>query len=653
MNLLIGSLTLTSFLHRASQFGLSLLVQSTIVLSLALLGGWLARRKGPALQSLIYKSGLVAVIACAVITVGFGGFSKSVWRLSPPLTSDVGILESFLAGSSSIPKPSLPGVDVKEAPAASPAAGPSVPELTKSSLYSIMTLLWLLGAAVMVAWLVICHLLVLQLRRSSRSLGGDSKETLQDLARAMKVTPPQLLAGEAVQSPFLTGLLRPAILLPAKPEEEFDDTALRAILAHELTHLARRDCWWNIGSRILCAVGWMQPLLWAVTRRLEQSSEEVCDQAVLQMECSPKAYAQCLMTMAERLVISPQVRAVGAGVVGFKSSLGRRVERIMDSSRERITPMSGKLRAAVIVGALSAGMLGMFLFSVGAKPGGKSGGAAGVQLGQAQEKPDLSSPKATLRSFIAAINRADFPAAAACVRNGSSTAIPKEMVDDFKKQAVTLAITDSVAEETGFEAKIALELTMGQGGNLSTPSKKHITRETVALMKTQDTWLINSPLPPAQPKMKNGEPEEIVAMFVAILAHPDLMIQARGKAVTTVCLSNLKQVALGLIMFAQDHNESFALRAATYKAQAMPYIKSEMVFHCPSDKPGAVSYSFNANLQGVPLSNISNISETVLVYEGKNGQLDFHHDGMAVVGFGDGHVQLVSPEKARTLRWKP
>ena len=121
----------------------------------------------------------------------------------------------------------------------------------------------------------------------------------------------------------------------------------------------------------------------------------------------------------------------------------------------------------------------------------------------------------------------------------------------------------------------------------------------------------------------------------------------------TACVSNLKQVGIGMIMYAQDYHDSFALKAATYKSQIMPYVKNELVFHCPSDKSGGVSYSFNTNLQGVSQSNIKNPSQTVLVYEGKNGQLDYHHEGMAAVGFADGHVALITPEKAKNLRWKP
>src|SRR5207302_421895 len=97
-----------------------------------------------------------------------------------------------------------------------------------------------------------------------------------------------LLRHPAVRAPFLAGLRAPTILLPAVSApgtSEPDATALRSVLAHELAHLARGDCWWNLLGRLACALAWAQPLLWVVCRRLEQSSEEVCDLEVLRQGC--------------------------------------------------------------------------------------------------------------------------------------------------------------------------------------------------------------------------------------------------------------------------------------------------------------------------------------------------------------------------------
>ncbi len=92
----------------------------------------------------------------------------------------------------------------------------------------------------------------------------------------------------------------------------------------------------------------------------------------------------------------------------------------------------------------------------------------------------------------------------------------------------------------------------------------------------------------------------IIAILAAILFP--VFAQAREQARKTVCLSNLKQLSLGTLMYVQDYDESFPLSftpvvtsdAATFawngptvKSTAawqnvvQPYIKSYQLMICP------------------------------------------------------------------------
>jgi prepilin-type processing-associated H-X9-DG protein len=91
-----------------------------------------------------------------------------------------------------------------------------------------------------------------------------------------------------------------------------------------------------------------------------------------------------------------------------------------------------------------------------------------------------------------------------------------------------------------------------------------------------------------------------------------------------------------------------------------PYVANNAVYICPSDKAPYLqtdgvktSYSFNANLEGVSVASVKNSSQVVLFYEGKNGKLNFRHNGKASVAFVDGKTTLVSEKEAHSLRWKP
>jgi prepilin-type N-terminal cleavage/methylation domain-containing protein/prepilin-type processing-associated H-X9-DG protein len=86
----------------------------------------------------------------------------------------------------------------------------------------------------------------------------------------------------------------------------------------------------------------------------------------------------------------------------------------------------------------------------------------------------------------------------------------------------------------------------------------------------------------------------IIAILAAILFP--VFAQAREKARAISCLSNTKQIGLGLAMYTQDYDEqmpaAFAGVAAVnngtcstiaYEDQIAPYIKNKALYVCPSD----------------------------------------------------------------------
>ncbi len=94
----------------------------------------------------------------------------------------------------------------------------------------------------------------------------------------------------------------------------------------------------------------------------------------------------------------------------------------------------------------------------------------------------------------------------------------------------------------------------------------------------------------------------IIAILAAILFP--VFAKAREKARTTACLSNLKQLGLGLHMYIQDYDESFPGRCVSstypdctgtnYWYQVIdPYLKSTQLLVCPSRRTAAVGYGYN------------------------------------------------------------
>ncbi len=82
----------------------------------------------------------------------------------------------------------------------------------------------------------------------------------------------------------------------------------------------------------------------------------------------------------------------------------------------------------------------------------------------------------------------------------------------------------------------------------------------------------------------------IIAILAAILFP--VFAQAREKARQTQCLSNMRQMGLGVQMYLQDYDETFPLDSHTGGAGSapwvwlqtlQPYVKTQLLYRCPSD----------------------------------------------------------------------
>lgn len=98
---------------------------------------------------------------------------------------------------------------------------------------------------------------------------------------------------ERIPSPFVFGFLRPRIYLPRGLREEH-----RAyVLAHERSHIKRRDHLIKPLAFLLLAVYWFNPLMWLAYVLLSRDIELACDERVLK-ELGPQAkrpYSQALL----------------------------------------------------------------------------------------------------------------------------------------------------------------------------------------------------------------------------------------------------------------------------------------------------------------------------------------------------------------------
>ena len=139
-------------------------------------------------------------------------------------------------------------------------------------------------------------------------------------------------------------MLVPSFLLDDPGREE-----LRAILAHELAHVRRRDHLVRWLEWLACSAFWWNPVVWWARHQLRMAEELCCDQlAVAEGKSCPRIYAKALLRVvanaSEPSGFRPPLPASAAGGVGHAKALERRIRMIV--STDTGPPAPRWLRAA-------------------------------------------------------------------------------------------------------------------------------------------------------------------------------------------------------------------------------------------------------------------------------------------------------------------
>ena len=125
------------------------------------------------------------------------------------------------------------------------------------------------------------------------------------------------------------------IVLPRRCEEDLSDAELRAVLAHELAHVVRRDVAWSNVLRAVAAVFWFQPLNRLALFKLVEAAELTCDDWAVLRTGEPLGLASSISRVAEWAIppfaVPATVSMAGQGGRG----LAHRVRRILFTPRGR------------------------------------------------------------------------------------------------------------------------------------------------------------------------------------------------------------------------------------------------------------------------------------------------------------------------------
>lgn len=225
--------------------------------------------------------------------------------------------------------------------------------LASDALIVVLSL-WLLGSALLLLRVLHQARALFGLRRRVLREGRPASEPLRTLAHAlareMRVAPPQLRVLPATTSPMVL----PGLVLLPRWAEGLDTAQQRAMLAHELAHLRRRDPVWRPLQRLALVPLFFHPLAWHAQRRLEALAETLCDQAAAERG-GGRALAECLAECLARSTQTPDSRR-GAGWALAMAERGDgivgRVRNLLENSHMTLSTIPARWRWAAAALAL-------------------------------------------------------------------------------------------------------------------------------------------------------------------------------------------------------------------------------------------------------------------------------------------------------------
>lgn len=258
---------------------------------------------------------------------------------------------------------------------------------------------------------------------------------------------------------------------------------------------------------------------------------------------------------------------------------------------------------------------------------------------------EAMDPYAALSILIDAYNNNNWRAIRDLIQDAEhdDTALDK-VGEEIKKARGTLNLSwrDYHLEENGNDATVSIIVSAENHMGL-----RIVWRESLRFHKVKyEVWRLRSG---AANLVEWNAADGYLQRLLMLIAHPKI----RAITLQSESAKQVKALILGVLQFIQDYDQKYDFTQTTFKKAIRPYIRSEEIWTAPGDAAGAQSYAFNPNLLGFNNGKIAEPNKTVMIYLGHDGRPDFRYDRKTVIGFADGHVEILDAEQAENLRWEP
>ena len=255
-----------------------------------------------------------------------------------------------------------PQVGTRSASRARAAGGSSVAELLRglAEWSSYAALAWTGGLVLLAVVGVRRCSDTSAIVRTSTPAGAAVDARARELAARLALRRvPTVRVSDRIETPLVTGLFRPVVLLPGERFSALSDRQREMALCHELAHVKRADLWLGCVPALAERLFFFHPLAHFVAREYSVAREAACDAAVVAtLDAAPREYGCLLLALG---VSRPQAGTAANAAWSFVH-LKRRIAMLQELSS------SAPRSRAVAVAAVAVAVLALVPLRLVARP---------------------------------------------------------------------------------------------------------------------------------------------------------------------------------------------------------------------------------------------------------------------------------------------
>lgn len=169
-------------------------------------------------------------------------------------------------------------------------------------LQALAGILWCLGSGLILCLRIQQSITTYRWTKSCKTVTARLwKELLKEETERLNIRPKvRLLSAKVLTSPVAYGLLHLSIIIPETLLNKASIPVIRAILAHELSHLKRFDPLIVAFQQVIEAVLFFNPFIWILSQWSQREREADCDQSATSSTAnrmSPLKYGELLLSL--------------------------------------------------------------------------------------------------------------------------------------------------------------------------------------------------------------------------------------------------------------------------------------------------------------------------------------------------------------------